>query len=196
MCSFVQSQYSIAKQVDKEMETLDSTNPDIDEPPPSYPGSIGYHESVMNETELYISQSPPSYPGITILDTGSGSPPPYPGGTAHQPSVVTELQPSRNQSSPSHPAGSSRAISQPNRVLPRTTVTTNTSQTSREDFKLCLCYTLCFLCGCPLTLFCTLPAILLCMKVYIYLHVYVNLLRYFYICTNTGTSIFIQWRNY
>ena len=153
------------------METLDSTNPDIDEPPPSYPGSIGYHESVMNETELYISQPPPSYPGITILDTGSESPPPYPGGTAHQPSVVTELQPSGNQSSPSHP-GSSRAISQPNRVPPRTTVPANTSQTSRQgnfmekNCKLLLCCAICFLCGTPLTLFCTLPAILLYKKVY------------------------------
>ena len=92
------------------METFDSTNPDVDEPPPSYPGSIGYHESVMNETEHYISDPPPSYPGITILNTASGTPPPYPGGTAHQPSVVTELQPSRNESLPSHPAaGSSRA---------------------------------------------------------------------------------------
>ena len=154
MYSLVQSQYAIAKQLDKKMETLDSTNPDIDEPPPSYPGSIGHHGSVMNETELYISEPPPSYSGITILNTGSGSPPPYPGGTAHEPSVVTELEPSRNESLPSHPAaGSSRAISQPNRVPPHTTVTDNTSQTSRQgDFmekncELLLCCTICFLCG-------------------------------------------------
>ena len=126
------------------MEKIPNTNPDIgSEVPPSYPGSTAYQTPVIPEPVSYpstfASELPPSYlSSSSAISQGKGT-------TQHTTVAVVTSQPSR---------------------VTRSFATSDQNSAADHVLYLSVCWcVICFICGCPFTICCFVPAILLALKV-------------------------------